>query len=101
MPSFFRFLTYQNGYIHFVAFGKKYLYCAGRDTWTEDSKRVMGNALCQNEGFSALSTMAFHDPGNRTRIGENELFLSPTEQKNYDACDLVYIVCKEKKSFHH
>ena len=45
-----RYKTAHQGYVHFVAYGKKYLYCAGVEPW-ENNLLPFGRILCRNEGF--------------------------------------------------
>ena len=94
---FGRYLTNHEGYVYFVAFGRKYLYCAGKHTWTVEHRQDYGRIICKNEGFGDLVRISLHDPpGGRTRIGLGQIILVPLEETNYQECQLVYITCHLK-----
>lgn len=92
---FGRFLSGSRGYLYFVSFGRKYLYCAGQRTWTSENLNVFGAVICKKQGFPGLAAIRLHEPRSRTRVGKHDIALAPSEEDNYKACKLVFIACRD------
>jgi len=87
-----------SGFLYFVAYGRKYLYCAGKDTWTDEKIRSYGYALCQHTRDTALINIERIKPtGGRTYVGKDIGFtLSPEAMQDFESCTYIYIHCHRK-----
>ena len=97
---FGRYISRVKGYLYFVAYGEKYLYCASLFVWRPDIKLQYGNVVCQQEGYQGAIDVTLHVPRSRRRIMPS-MELTPREQAHFEACQLVYITCKGKRKYYY
>ncbi|QQP57589.1 Serine protease nudellike [Caligus rogercresseyi] len=83
------------GYLHYLAYGKRYLYCAGVRfvevlEKRNDLRERAAQILCQKEGFSLGGQMTFHETVEKQHVYSYE------DKEDYESCKLVYIVCRNR-----
>ena len=98
--AFGRYVTLNSGYLYFVAFGKKYLYCASRQIWKPQHRKRFAGAICQHQGFADVDRIALHNPTSRTKIGGSSFLLDEKERlHHYESCALVFISCRKHHGY--
>ncbi|XP_040581622.1 serine protease ndl [Lepeophtheirus salmonis] len=79
------------GYLHYIAYGKRYLYCAGQHFYgvlekDSDLRMKAAEILCRNEGYYYSGQLTFHQTVEKH-------YVFSYENEDYKSCKLVYIVC--------
>ncbi|XP_059086215.1 serine protease nudel-like isoform X2 [Tigriopus californicus] len=91
---FGRFISSPKGYLYFVAFGKKFLYCAGLQSFKPALINSFADVLCKSKGFRGAISVTLSEPQSRARLGP-EIPMTGVEQAHFEACQLVYLTCRQ------